>query len=35
MKKGEITAGINLSELLDKAKQAMESGLPDNYWLTA
>ncbi|MDR0295640.1 MAG: exodeoxyribonuclease VII large subunit [Prevotellaceae bacterium] len=35
MKKGEITTGINLSELLDKAKQALESGLPDSYWLTA
>ena len=33
--KRETTTGINLSELLDKAKQAIESGLPDSYWLTA
>jgi exodeoxyribonuclease VII large subunit len=35
MKKEETTAGMNLSELLDKAKQALENSLPDSYWITA
>ncbi|MCL2133433.1 MAG: exodeoxyribonuclease VII large subunit, partial [Bacteroidales bacterium] len=35
MKKAEITTGINLSELLDKAKQALESSLSGGYWITA
>jgi exodeoxyribonuclease VII large subunit len=35
MKKNEAATGINLSELLDKAKQVLESSLSDGYWITA
>jgi len=35
MKKSETITGINLSELLDKAKQVLENSLPGGYWITA
>ena len=35
MKKEETATGINLSELLDKAKQALESSLSGSYWIVA
>jgi len=35
MKKEETATGIHLSELLDKAKQALESSLSGSYWITA